>query len=62
MVRGGLAFLCGVASAVAVADPFLAYWDKFGRPARALEAKYMSPFPHGWWYDAEKAARIRLGD
>ena len=46
----------------AVADPFLAYWDKFGRPARALEAKYKSPFPHGWWYDAEKAARIRLGD
>ena len=46
----------------AVADPFLAYWDKFGRPARALEAKYRSPFPHGWWYDAEKAARIRLGD
>ena len=46
----------------AVADPFLAYWDKFGRPAGALDAKYKSPLPHGWWYDPDKAARIRLGD
>ena len=46
----------------AVADPFLAYWDKFGRPAGALDAKYVSPFPHGWWYDAEKAARIEFGN
>ena len=46
----------------AVADPFLAYWDKFGRPAGALDAKYISPFPHGWWYDAEKAARIEFSN
>ena len=35
------------------------FTDKFGRPD--FEPKYWPPFPDGWWYDPEKAARIELG-
>ena len=42
----------------AVAPPRTVYWDKFGRPD--VEPKIWPPFPDGWWYDPEKAARIDL--
>ena len=38
------------------------YWDRFGRPEYEDVAAYESPFPVGWWYDEEKAARIELVD
>lgn len=41
-----------------VARPRTVYWDKFSRPD--FEPKYWPPFPDGWWYDPEKAARIDL--
>ena len=41
-----------------VARPRTVYWDKFGRPD--YEPKIWPPFPDGWWYDPEKAARIDL--
>ena len=44
----------------AVARPRTVYWDKFSRPD--FEPKYWPPFPDGWWYDPEKAARIELGN
>ena len=44
----------------AVARPRTVYWDKFGRPD--FEPKYWPPFPDGWWYDPQKAARMELGD
>ncbi len=34
------------------------YWDKFGRPS--ADAEFRTSFPAAWWYDKEKAARIRL--
>jgi microcin C transport system substrate-binding protein len=33
------------------------YWDRFGRPAKLPEFAF--GFPEVWWYDAEKAARIK---
>jgi microcin C transport system substrate-binding protein len=33
------------------------YWDKFGRPA--VKPRYERGIIHTWWYDAEKAARLR---
>ena len=36
------------------------HWNKFGFPE--YEPKYLPPFPDGWWYDPEKAARIFEGD
>ena len=38
-------------------DTRIVYWDKFGRPDLP-EEMYVAPFPDGWWYDEEKAARI----
>lgn len=43
-----------------VARPRTVYWDKFSRPD--FEPKYWPPFPDGWWYDPEKAARIDLSN
>ena len=34
------------------------YWNKFGRPEKEDLAIYRSPFPDGWWYDENKAAKI----
>ena len=42
----------------AVARPKTVYWDKFGRPD--VEPKIWPPFPDGWWYDPDKAARIGI--
>lgn len=38
-------------------DTRIVYWDKFGRPELPDEM-YEAPFPDGWWFDEEKAARI----
>ena len=35
----------------------IVYWDKFGRP-ELPDGILVAPFPHGWWYDEAKAARI----
>ena len=38
-------------------DTRIVYWDKFGRPELPDEM-YDAPFPDGWWFDEDKAARI----
>ena len=40
-------------------DTRIVYWDKFGRPD-VPEEMYVAPFPDGWWFDEEKAARIKF--
>ena len=35
----------------------IAYWDKFGRPA--AKPRYERGIIHTWWYDAERAARLK---
>jgi len=35
----------------------VAHWDKFGRPA--VKPRYERGIVHTWWYDAEKAAKLR---
>ena len=42
----------------AVDRPRTVHWDKFGRPE--FESRYWPAFPDGWWWDDEKAARIKL--
>ena len=44
----------------ALDDTRIVYWDKFGRPEQPDEM-YIAPFPDGWWFDEEKAARIGAG-
>ncbi len=36
---------------------FVAYWDKFGRPA--LKPRYERGITYTWWYDAERAAKLK---
>ena len=36
---------------------YIAAWDKFGRPA--VKPRYERGITHTWWYDAEKAAKLR---
>ena len=36
---------------------YVAYWDKFGRPA--VKPRYERGIIHTWWYDAEKAAKLK---
>jgi microcin C transport system substrate-binding protein len=36
---------------------YLAYWDKFGRPA--VKPRYDRGVVDTWWYDAEKAAKLK---
>ncbi|MDE0421889.1 MAG: extracellular solute-binding protein [Gammaproteobacteria bacterium] len=43
----------------ALGDTRIVYWDKFGRPDLP-EEMYVAPFPDGWWFDEEKAARVSL--
>ena len=38
-------------------DTRIVYWDKFGRPDLP-EEMYIAPFPDGWWFDEDKAARL----
>jgi microcin C transport system substrate-binding protein len=35
----------------------IAYWDKFGRPA--LKPRYDRGIIDSWWYDADKAAKLK---
>lgn len=35
----------------------IAVWDRFGRPA--VQPEYASGFPDTWWFDPEKAAKIK---
>jgi microcin C transport system substrate-binding protein len=35
----------------------VAYWDKFGRPA--LKPRYERGITHSWWYDADRAAKLK---
>jgi microcin C transport system substrate-binding protein len=35
----------------------VAYWDKFGRPA--VKPRYDRGIIDTWWYDAEKAAKLK---
>ena len=35
----------------------IAYWDKFGRPA--LKPRTIAASSTRWWYDAEKAAKLK---
>jgi microcin C transport system substrate-binding protein len=35
----------------------VAHWDKFGRPA--VKPRYERGITHTWWYDAEKAAKLK---
>ena len=41
----------------ALGDTRIVYRDKFGSPDLP-EEMYVAPFPDGWWFDEEKAARI----
>jgi microcin C transport system substrate-binding protein len=36
---------------------YLAYWDKYGRPA--AKPRYDRGIIHSWWYDEKKAARLQ---
>jgi microcin C transport system substrate-binding protein len=36
---------------------YVAYWDKFGRPS--VKPRYERGIIHTWWYDAEKAAKLK---
>jgi microcin C transport system substrate-binding protein len=36
---------------------YIAYWDKFGRPA--VKPRYERGIIHTWWYDAERAAKLK---
>jgi len=44
----------------ALGDTRIVYWDRFGRP-ELPEEMYVAPFPDGWWFDEDKAARIGFG-
>jgi microcin C transport system substrate-binding protein len=35
----------------------VAYWDKYDRPA--VKPRYDRGIIHSWWYDADKAARLK---
>lgn len=39
----------------------LVYWDRFGHPPLGAEHMNWTGFPHLWWHDAEKAARVDAG-
>ena len=36
---------------------YIATWDRFGRPA--VKPRYERGITHTWWYDAEKAAKLK---
>lgn len=40
-------------------DVRIVYWNRFGQPATDDMAVYESPAPDSWWYDPERAERIR---
>jgi microcin C transport system substrate-binding protein len=40
------------------ASHWIAYWDVFGRPP--AQPRYFRGIPDTWWYDPDKAAKIKL--
>jgi microcin C transport system substrate-binding protein len=40
------------------ASHWIAYWDVFGRPP--AQPRYFRGIPEIWWYDSDKAAKIKL--
>ena len=40
-------------------DTRIVYWNRFGQPDADALAVYESPAPDSWWYDPDKAERIR---
>ena len=36
----------------------LVYWDRFGHPPLGVEHMVWTGFPHLWWFDAAKSARV----
>jgi microcin C transport system substrate-binding protein len=36
---------------------YIAYWDKYGRPV--VKPRYERGIIHTWWYDADKAAKLK---
>jgi microcin C transport system substrate-binding protein len=40
------------------ASHWIAYWDVFGRPP--MQPRYFRGIPDTWWYDPDKAAKIKL--
>jgi microcin C transport system substrate-binding protein len=40
------------------ASHWIAYWDLFGRPP--AQPRYLRGIPDTWWYDPDKAAKIKL--
>jgi microcin C transport system substrate-binding protein len=36
-----------------------AFWNRFGRPA--VSPRFLSGFPHTWWFDSVKDAQIKAG-
>lgn len=39
----------------------IVYWDRFGHPTLGAEHLTWTGFPHLWWLDAEKEARVDAG-
>lgn len=39
----------------------LVYWDRFGHPPLGVETMNWTGFPHLWWFDKEKSARVDAG-
>ncbi|MGB0963423.1 MAG: hypothetical protein ACPGVY_12065, partial [Mycobacterium sp.] len=39
----------------------LVYWDRFGHPPLGAEHMNWTGFPHVWWFDAERSARVDAG-
>ena len=39
----------------------LVYWDRFGHPPLGAEHMNWTGFPHLWWLDNEKSARVDAG-
>lgn len=39
----------------------LVYWDRFGHPPLGIEHMNWTGFPHLWWLDKEKSARVDAG-
>ena len=39
----------------------LVYWDRFGHPPLGVEHMNWTGFPHLWWFDAARSARVDAG-
>jgi ABC-type oligopeptide transport system substrate-binding subunit len=39
----------------------LVYWDRFGHPPLGVEHMNWTGFPHLWWFDEARSARVDSG-